>query len=274
MSLTVARPPAAQGLTWVRLGWDLFKQAPVPWSGMTALVFLLLMLLGALPYVGGFLIHALSPFIVAGYLAASRAGSRGEPVTFVFLGAGLGQGRDSLLVMGLAYMLASLLVFRGVAFFTGADLSLLTAQVQDPHALTPEEARALLDGILPAMGLGVLLMTPLLMATWFSPGLAHFENFRPWKAMWWSLWACAVNWRPILVYSSLLGLLAMVALIIPFGLGLLVFIPLALISTYAAYRDIFVPAGEGAGAAGSESVATQDRGDSAGLNGRDGGPGE
>ena len=239
--LTVARPPAAQGFAWVKRGWELFKLAPIPWSGMTALVFLVLMGIGAVPYVGGFLVHALSPFIVAAYLAASRAGVQGEPVNFTYLGAGLRQGRDSLFVIGMVYMLASLLVFRGVAFLTGGDMGLLTAQIENPHTLTPEEAKALLDGILPTMALGALFMTPLLMATWFSPGLAHFEGFRPAKAMWWSLWACGVNWRPILVYSSILGLLGMVALVIPFGLGLLVFIPWTLTSTYAAYGDIFAP---------------------------------
>ena len=78
MPLTVSRPPAAQGIAWVKQGWDLFKSYPVPWAGMTALVFLLLMGVGALPYVGGFLVHALSPFIVAGFLAASRASRNGE----------------------------------------------------------------------------------------------------------------------------------------------------------------------------------------------------
>jgi hypothetical protein len=240
-ALTVLRPPAAQGLAWVKQGWELFKQAPIPWAGMTALVFLVLMGVGALPYVGAFLVHALSPFIVAGYLAASRAGEEGEPINFTFLGAGVRQGRDSLFVIGMAYMLATLLVFRLVAFFTGGDLSVLMAQVENPHVLTPEEAEALLQGILPTFGLGALLMAPLLMATWFSPGLAHFEGFRPAKAMWWSLWACAVNWRPLVVYSSILGLLGIFALMIPYGLGLLIFIPWTLTSTYAAYRDIFVP---------------------------------
>lgn len=240
-SLTISRPPAAQGIAWVKQGWSLFKQAPVPWAGMTALVFLVLMGVGALPYAGAFLVHALSPFIVAGYLAASRAGERGEPVNFVYLGAGFQEGRNSLFVIGIAYMLATLLVFRLVAFITGGDLSALMAQVERPHALTQEEARALLQGILPALGLGSVLMAPLLMATWFSPGLVHFQGFAPGKAMWWSLWACAVNWRPLVVYTSILALLGMVALIIPFGLGLLVFIPWTLTSTYAAYRDVFQP---------------------------------
>lgn len=50
-----------------------------------------------------------------------------------------------------------------------------------------------------------------------------------------------MNWRAILVYSLLLGLAGMIALIIPFGLGLLVFVPWTLTSTYAAYQDIFTP---------------------------------
>ena len=86
--LTITRPPAIAGLAWVKEGWRLFKLAPIPWTGMTALVFLALMVLGMLPLAGGFLVHVLSPFVVAGFLAASRGGSQGEPVTFVFLGAG------------------------------------------------------------------------------------------------------------------------------------------------------------------------------------------
>ncbi len=53
-----------------------------------------------------------------------------------------------------------------------------------------------------------------------------------------------VNWRPILYYSLILGLAGVVAVMIPFGLGLLVFVPWTLTSTYAAYRDIFVPVEE------------------------------
>jgi len=95
---------------------------------------------------------------------------------------------------------------------------------------------------MPALLLATLLFTPLIMATWFSPGLVLFEGLPPLRALWWSLWACWVNWRPLLYYSLMLGLLAMVAIIIPFGLGMLVFIPLTLISTYVAYCAIFTPA--------------------------------
>lgn len=240
-SLTVSRPPAAQGLAWIRQGWVLFKPSALSWSGMTALVFLALLGIGVLPYLGGPLIHILSPFVVAGFMAASQSAQRGELVNFLYLGAGFQAGRDSLFIIGLLYMLGSLLVFRLVAVWSGGDMTVLMTQIENPQSLSRSELEAMLDGLLPALALGSLLMVPLLMATWFSPALAHFDGFRPIQAMWWSLWACAVNWRPLLLYSTVLALLGIAAMVIPFGLGLLVFIPLTLTSTYVAYRDIFVP---------------------------------
>lgn len=75
-TLGIARPPAGEGLAWLKTGWAWFKPAPVPWMGMTALVFLALMGVGAIPGLGGFLIEVLSPFLVAGYMSASRAADR------------------------------------------------------------------------------------------------------------------------------------------------------------------------------------------------------
>jgi hypothetical protein len=241
LPLTISRPPAIAGLAWVKEGWRLFKLAPIPWTGMTALVFLVLMALGMLPLAGGFLVHVLSPFVVAGFLAASRGGSQGEPVTFVFLGAGWREGRNALLVIGVAYMLAALLIFNLVGFLTGGDLEALLRQAQNARRPDTRGGRAR-GGHRPAgpePGHAAVR----------APAHGHLVFPRPGavralsagRALWWSLWACAVNWRPILYYSLMLGLAGVVAVLIPFGLGLLVFVPWTLTSTYAAYRDIFVP---------------------------------
>ncbi len=240
--LNISRPPAAAGSAWVKEGWRLFMLAPIPWSGMTALVFLILIAIGMVPLVGVLAVHVLSPFIVAGYMAASRGGSGGEPISFIYLSAGWREGRHQLLLIGLAYMLATVAIFQMVKFFTGGDMEMLLLQAQNPQSLTPEQAELILATALPAMGLGTLLFTPLLMATWFAPPLVLFEGFPAGRAMWWSLWACWVNWRSILVYSLILGMAGMIALLIPFGLGLLVFVPWTLTSTYVAYQDIFRPA--------------------------------
>jgi len=238
-SLNVSRPPAAAGSAWVKAGWRLFMLAPIPWTGMTALVFLVLIAVGLLPIVGVLAVHVLSPFIVAGYMAASRGGNTGEPITFFYLAAGWREGRHNLLVIGVVFTLATLLIFQLVKYFTGGDMEILLQQAQNPGELTMEEKELMLTTALPAMGLGTLLFTPLLMATWFAPALALFDGFPAGRAMWWSLWACWVNWRSILLYSLILGLAGMIALMIPFGLGLLIFVPWTLTSTYAAYQAIF-----------------------------------
>lgn len=240
--LTISRPTAGAGLAWVKAGWRLFMLAPVPWTGMTALVFLILIAVGMVPAIGPLAVHILSPLIVAGYLAASRGGEAGEPISFIYLSSGWRDARQPLLVIGAVYMVGTLLLFQLLHAMTGSNVQELLAQTQNPADLTPEQAEQILSVLLPAMGIGSLLFAPLLMATWFAPGLALFEGFPAGRAMWWSLWACWVNWRPILFYSLLLGLAGMVAIQIPYDLGLLVFLPWTLTSTYAAYQDIFCPA--------------------------------
>lgn len=240
-SLTITRQPANAGLLWIKESWRLFKLAPVPWMGMTALVFMVIIGLNMIPLIGQYALELLSPFLVAGYFSASRAALANEPVTFIHLGAGSRTGRDALLRIGVAYLIGSLLIFALIDLVTGSDLRELLRQAQNPAALSPEELNQLVSAMLPAMLLGTLLLTPLLMATWFAPGLALFDAFPVGRALWWSLWACWVNWRPLLLYSMILGALGMLALIIPFGLGMLVFLPLTLISTYVGYRMIFTP---------------------------------
>ncbi len=239
--LTISRPPASAGLLWIKEGWRLFKEAPVPWAGMTALVFMVILGVNMIPWIGRHAIELLSPFLVAGYFSASRAALAGEPVTFIHLGAGWQRGRNTLFGIGGIYLVCSMLVFALASQLAGADVRELLQQAQNPAALTPEQLNQIVGAALPGMMLVAILLTPLLMATWFSPGLAMFEGFPPGRALWWSLWACWINWRPLLVYSLVLGALGTVALVIPFGLGMLVFLPLTLISTYVAYRMIFTP---------------------------------
>jgi uncharacterized membrane protein len=238
--LTLARPPFAAGLAWIRTGWLLFKPSAIAWTGMTALVFMLLIGLSSLPGIGGLFAYVLSPFLVAGFFAAAQAARAGEIVTFFYLAAGFREAPRQLAIIGLFNLLATLLVFKIVMSLTGGDLEMILQQTQNPASIDPQKAEELIRQMLPSLLLGLGLLTPLLMATWFSPGLVQFDGFTAGKALWWSLWACLVNWRPLLHFSLLVGMIGVLAMLIPFGLGLLVFMPLALAATYAAYRDIFI----------------------------------
>jgi uncharacterized membrane protein len=240
--LTVARPAANQGIAWMKTGWAWFRLAPVPWMGMTAVAFLALTGIGMLPVVGGYIVELMSPFMVAAFMSASRAAEQGQPVSYLHLGAGFRpEARIRLIIMGAVYLAGILLVDMIMRQMGGESFEQMAQLAQAPKDITPEQARTIMSQALPAMLTGLVLMTPLVMATWFAPALILFDRFSASNGMWWSLWACAVNWRPVFVYSLWLGLIAVVAMLIPFGLGLLVLLPWIMTSTYAAYRSMFVP---------------------------------
>ncbi len=242
MPLTVARPPANQGIAWMKAGWAWFRLAPIPWMGMTAVAFLALTGIGMLPKAGSLVVELLSPFLVAAFMSASKAAEAGQPVSYLHLGAGFRpEVRIRLVIMGAVYLAGILLVDMIMRQMGGASFEQMAELAQTPKNISPEQARMILSQALPAMLTGLLLMTPLVMATWFAPALVLFDGFSASNAMWWSLWACVVNWRPVLIYSLWLGLIAVGAMLIPFGLGLLVLLPWIMTSTYAAYRSMFVP---------------------------------
>lgn len=237
--LTVARPVAGEGIVWLRESWRLFRLAPLPWMGMTALVFLVLLLVASYTFRG--LVEVVMPFIAAGYMSAARAAVRGEPVTFLHLGAGARNGLPALVGLGVIYMAATLLIDLVARQVSGdaLDQLVLLAQ-QDPASIDPIAARQLLDEALPGILTAMLLLMPMLLATWFAPALVLFKDFSPLNGLWWSLWACLVNWRPMAMYAGVVMPLGFLAVLIPFGLGMLVFMPLFMIATYLAYRAIFV----------------------------------
>ena len=83
-----------------------------------------------------------------------------------------------------------------------------------------------------------LNLVPLAMAVWFAPALVVFRNVAPLEAMKASFFACLKNIVPFLVYGVILFVLCIVAMI-PFGLGMLVMMPVMMGSVYASYVEIF-----------------------------------
>ncbi|MBY0470851.1 DUF975 family protein [bacterium] len=83
-----------------------------------------------------------------------------------------------------------------------------------------------------------LIITCYLILMLFAPLLVVFKDYKPWQAMKESANACMKHWWPLTVYSLWAVLWFFVALI-PLGLGLLVFVPVASISFLKAYGAIF-----------------------------------
>lgn len=72
-----ARPGATRGLKWIACGAALVVRDPWLWLGMTAIYFLIALLLLAIPFAGSFVLILITPIMLAGALLAARSGRRG-----------------------------------------------------------------------------------------------------------------------------------------------------------------------------------------------------
>lgn len=228
--------PASAGWDWVARGWKLFRLAPVMW--IVAIVALIVIAIASnlLPLVGGLIFNILAPVFSAGFVAACRALEREGEFDIEHLFAGFTRRFGKLVVLGVMFVLA--LVVLGLLFAVVAGFSVLGAMMTgDPTAVTAAVASSIVVILLGALVV-LALMIPVVAGYWFAPALVYMHDMSPWAAVKASFGACFRNLGSFLVYGIALLALLFLAMI-PFGLGIVVWWPLAITSSYVAYREIF-----------------------------------
>lgn len=227
---------ASQGLQWVVEGFRLYRRNPLLLSAAFGVLFGVVMALGLIPLVGSSLSELASPLMVAGFMAAYRALDSGQELELPHFLAGVKGPAIPLMTVGAVQLLGTLVIGQ-VMVGMGFDPQALMAAAQSQK--DPAEVQAILDRSMPALLTGLVLFTPLIMATWFAPALILFGGARPATALGVSLRAVARNWLAMLVNGLALGLLLFVSALVPFLLGLLVAMPVLFGSLYASYQAIF-----------------------------------
>ncbi len=227
---------ASQGLQWVTAGFRLYRSNPLLLSAAFGLLFGVVMALGLIPLVGSSLSELASPLMVAGFMAAYRALDSGQELELPHFLAGVRGPAVPLMTIGAVQLLGTLLIGQ-VMLGMGFDPQAVVAAAQTQK--DPAEMQAILNQATPALLTGLVLFTPLIMATWFAPALILFGGARPATALGVSLRAVARNWAAMLVNGLALGLLLFVAALVPLLLGLLVAMPVLFGSLYASYQAIF-----------------------------------
>jgi uncharacterized membrane protein len=227
--------PAGEGIAWIGAGWKLFARAPLMWIISLVVLFIIAIALNLVPILGQIAMQLLSPVLAAGWVVACRSLERGGEFELEHFLAGFKRHFGKLVVLGaifLALGIALLLVFS--VFF---GFSILAAFM----AGDPEQAMAAVAASSAALLLGVLiclaLFIPLVAAYWFAPALIVMHGMAPLAAMKASLVGSLRNIVPLLLWGIVMTVL-MILGSIPFGLGLLVVVPLLISSSYAAYRSI------------------------------------
>ena len=236
-----ASVPAGNGYAWWLEGWRLFAASPWVWMAITVAFVAIMAMLTVVPLLGTFATTLLAPVLAGGMISGCRALDRGDELTITHLFSGFSDRLAPLMIVGLLYLagtVAIMVVIAGLLFavvgMTGIG-ALLTGDLLQAGLAA---LAALSIGALLALLVGLLLGIPLMMAYWFAPALVVLRNDEPLAAMKASFDASLRNLMPMLVYS-LLGLVFAIVASIPFGLGWLVLAPVFAASVYASYKEIF-----------------------------------
>lgn len=230
-SLQIKQVPAASAWAWTVHGFELFKANPAMWIILFVIYLAIMVPISLVPVIGSVVSTLLAPVFAAGLMWGCKALTQQQDLEINHLFAGFKQNTAQLIAVG-GYYMVSLLT---VAVFVVLSLDKATVEVlMKGQTVSPEQAGAMMLPILIAM----LFLLPVLMAYWFAPVLVGLNNLTATDAMKLSFKACLQNILPFSVYGLIFMLLLIVALI-PYGLGLVVVVPVMMTSLYASYVDIF-----------------------------------
>lgn len=228
--------PGSAGWAWMAQGWTLFARAPLMWIVAIVIVFVIAIVVSFVPFIGTLAFQLFQGVFAAGFVVACRSIEKGGEFELEHLFAGFTRRLGPLLIVGALFLLGWIAI--ALVFMAFVGLSILSAFMTGDSGA----ALAALAASAGTMMLGVLamlaLMVPLMAAYWFAPALVMMHDMAPVAAMKESFFACFRNFVPFLLYGLVMTVGAFLAAL-PFGLGFLVWVPVAIASTYVAYRQIF-----------------------------------
>jgi uncharacterized membrane protein len=222
----------ARGWEWLVAAFGLFKKQPGIWILLTLIYAACFFVIALVPVIGSLANLIVTPVFAAGLMIGCKALDADQPLEIGHLFVGFTQNAGNLVVLGVLSLAAwvAVLVIVGLIMGGGTIAAIMRG---DPSAIVGVGV-SMVIGMLVALALSI----PIYMAMWFAPALIALHGMPAVDAMKASFAACLKNMMPFFVYGVVVVVAAMIAMI-PFGLGLLVLVPVIVASLYTGYRDIF-----------------------------------
>jgi len=239
---------AGAGLTWFTRAWKIFANAWLELLIATIIVCVIAFDIGLIPGVS-LLQSLVYPLLIAGFLHMAQKSEHDEVVSIGDLFVAFNEANRSrlikLLLMGLLSVAAMFVIMiamaviaavayfllGGAAFFEGIQQNWMQAGMA---GLTGTEMLVVL--------LAVVLFASVIVvyscAFWLATPLLWFTECGVFESLKLSLQAAGRNVGALLVFGFVL-LIAFVVALLPFALGLLVFIPVSWVTLYTVYKDVF-----------------------------------
>jgi uncharacterized membrane protein len=227
-----------RGIGWWSESWALFTKNAGMWIVLGLVFCVILLVLGFIPFLGSIATSLLLPAFMGGWMITARKVEGGGTIEVGDLFAGFKDKLNPLLVLGALLLAAGLVIVIAMSVLGfGAALGVGLGGASNSTAGVLAGAMA---GLL-ALLVGLALSVPVGMALWFAPALVVFDDVAPIDAAKASFAASLRNIVPSLIYGIVMFLACIVAAI-PFGLGFIVLVPVAMLSVYVSYREVFARA--------------------------------
>lgn len=266
LSLNKARAtPISHGAVWVIDGFRYFFNSPFTWLLISLLYIFVIVVLSIIP-IASIAVYIFMPILFAGFMRGCQQLDYNERVYVSHLFAGFAEKGGKLAILGVVYLASNIILIIVIAAFVfitlaiGSNLGNMENLMQSMF-LESEQILLVLLIILVALALFI----PITMLFWFAPALAMFHDVTIIDALKQSFMGCLKNILPYLLYSIVLSLVYLIALIpiaiivegtiiitstnpdfmkifiafLVFGVETLILIPMFMASIYAAYKDIF-----------------------------------
>ena len=226
--------PAAGGLSWIKEAWVLFRAQPMAWISLVSMWLMVSMFMLLVPLVGAPLMTMLQPGFFAGFVLACRDQEMGRPVAVSYLLAGFKVSGRTLIQIGSVTLLLELLVMMTLSVFGFFD----GLQTIDRNNMSVEAIAKAFEGQ-GALWLAALIAIVVIKALmWFTAALIAHQPMPASHAIRWSFYALIGNFVPMLLFAITIFLLLTMA-IMPWLLGLIVFLPVYAIAHYTSFKAVF-----------------------------------
>ena len=220
-----------QAWVWIVSGFNLFKANPVMWIVILLIYLAIIIPVSLIPVIGSIVSTLVAPVFAAGMMWGCKAIVQKQDLEINHLFEGFKKNTAQLISVGGIYMLSLLLIAVMVVLSLDKDTVELLMKGKE---VSQAQASTMMLPVLIAM----LFVIPIIMAYFYAPVLVGLNNLTAIEAMKLSFTACLKNMLPFLLYGLIFAVLLVVA-IIPFGLGLIVAIPVMMTSLYSSYTDVF-----------------------------------
>ncbi len=236
MSNEYSTVEASHGISWFSCGWKLFLKNPLIWIAMQLIFIVLAVLLSFIPVLGALAVNLLAPVLAGGMFIAADRCSRSDEITVgnLFTAFNEREMLKKLLVIGAIGLLFAVLSL----MIGGVTMGGMMAGMESGQIPQGQVSPGAMGGVMVGGLISLVIATVWAMAAIFGIPLVSLNNHEPVAALKSSFKACLSNWLPLLIFGLISGFLFFVGSI-PFGLGLLVVVPIVLCSAYCAFKSIY-----------------------------------